>query len=318
MTLYIARRLGFIVFILVAMSLLIFAITQVLPGNVARMILGQFASPESVEAVEIQLGLKDPLYVQYWRWFSEVARGNLGNSIVMERPIWPMLAEALQRSASLAAMSFILVAVVGIVLGVIAAVRQNRPADHAVSVVTYLGISVPEFFWGIVFILVFARWLGWLPSSGYAPLSEGFWPWFARLIGPTLTLTFTLVAHVSRLTRSSMLETLRSRYVLAARAKGLPERVVLFRHALRNALLPTITVLAIDIGWLFGGIVVVETVFAFPGLGRLVAFAIERRDLPLIQATILVITAIYCLANLIADLLYAYFNPRIRYARKAG
>lgn len=318
MTLYIARRLGFILFILVAMSLLIFAITQVLPGNVARMILGQFASPESIEAVEIRLGLRDPLYVQYGRWFSQVVTGDLGHSLVMERPIWPMLAEALQRSACLAALSFVLVALVGIVLGVVAAVEQNRPIDHAVSVVTYLGISVPEFFWGIVCILVFARWLGWLPPAGYVPLSEGLWPWFSRLIAPTLTLSFTLVAHVSRLTRSSMLETLRSRYVLAARAKGLPERVVIFRHALRNALLPTITVLAIDVGWLFGGIVVVETVFAFPGLGRLVAFAIERRDLPLIQATILVITAIYCVANLVADLLYAYFNPRIRYARKAA
>jgi peptide/nickel transport system permease protein len=315
---YIAKRLGGILLILVAMSLLIFGITQVLPGNVARMILGQFATPESIEAVELKLGLRDPLHIQYWRWFSEAVQGNLGNSLVMERPIAPLLGEALQRSACLAAMSFVLVAVLGIVLGVIAAVEQGRPSDHAVSVFTYLGISVPEFFWGIVFVLVFARWLGWLPAAGYAPLSEGFWPWFSRLIGPTLTLTFTLIAHVSRLTRSSMLETLRSRYVMAARAKGLPERVVLFRHALRNALVPTITVLAIDVGWLFGGIVVVETVFAFPGLGRLVGFAIERHDLPLIQATILVITAIYCFANLTADLLYGYFNPRIRYARKAA
>lgn len=318
MILYTLRRLVLIVLLLWVMSVLLFAITQVLPGNVARMILGQFATADAIEAVETRLGLKDPLVIQYGRWFSKIVQGDFGQSLIMERPIGPLLAEALGRSAVLAAMSFVLVASVGILLGVIAAVRKNRPIDHAVSVFSYLGISVPEFFWGIAFILVFARWLGWLPSAGYSPIEEGFWDWFARLIGPTLTLTFTLIAHVSRLTRSSMLETLRSRYVLAARAKGLPERVILFRHALRNALLPTITVLAIDVGWLFGGIVVVETVFAFPGLGRLVAFAIERRDLPLIQATLLVITAIYCLANLAADLLYAALNPRIRYARRTS
>ncbi len=318
MILYTLRRLVLIVVLLGVMSVLLFAITQVLPGNVARMILGQFATADAIEAVETKLGLKDPLAVQYGRWFSKVIQGDFGQSLIMERPIGPVLSEALGRSAILAGLSFVLVAAVGILLGVIAAVRKNRPVDHAVSVFSYLGISVPEFFWGIAFILVFARWLGWLPSAGYSPLDDGLWNWFSRLIGPTLTLTFTLIAHVSRLTRSSMLETLRSRYVLAARAKGLPERVILFRHALRNALLPTITVLAIDVGWLFGGIVVVETVFAFPGLGRLVAFAIERRDLPLIQATLLVITAIYCLANLAADLLYAALNPRIRYARRTS
>jgi len=318
MILYTLRRLALIVLLLWVMSVLLFAITQVLPGNVARMILGQFATADAIEAVETKLGLKDPLLVQYGRWFSNVIRGDFGQSLIMERPIGPVLSEALGRSAILACLSFVLVASAGILLGVIAAVRKNRPVDHAVSVFSYLGISVPEFFWGIAFILVFARFLGWLPSAGYSPLDEGLWSWFSRLIGPTLTLTFTLIAHVSRLTRSSMLETLRSRYVLAARAKGLPERVILFRHALRNALLPTITVLAIDVGWLFGGIVVVETVFAFPGLGRLVAFAIERRDLPLIQATLLVITAIYCLANLAADLLYAALNPRIRYARRTS
>ncbi len=318
MILYTLRRLALIVLLLWVMSVLLFAITQVLPGNVARMILGQFATADAIEAVETKLGLKDPLAVQYGRWFSNLIRGDFGQSLIMERPIGPLLSEALGRSAILACLSFVLVASAGILLGVIAAVRKNRPVDHAVSVFSYLGISVPEFFWGIVFILVFARFLGWLPSAGYSPLDEGLWSWFSRLIGPTLTLTFTLIAHISRLTRSSMLETLRSRYVLAARAKGLPERVILFRHALRNALLPTITVLAIDVGWLFGGIVVVETVFAFPGLGRLVAFAIERRDLPLIQATLLVITAIYCLANLAADLLYAALNPRIRYARRTS
>jgi peptide/nickel transport system permease protein len=318
MLVYLLKRISYIFCILVVMSILIFAITQVLPGNVARMIIGQFASEDSVKALEEKLGLNDPLQVQYWRWASSILRGDLGNSLIMERPIAPVLRDALQRSAVLAGMAFFFVTIIGIGLGVLAAVKQNQPTDHGISILTYFGISVPEFFWGIVLMLLFSRYLGWLPSSGYAPLSKGFWKWFSHLIAPTATLTFTLIAHVSRLTRSSMLETLRRPYITAARAKGLPERIVLGRHALPNALLPTITVLAIDVGWLFGGIVVIETVFAYPGLGRLLMFGIERRDIPLIQVSILVITAIYSFSNLIADLLYTYFNPRIRYGRKSS
>jgi peptide/nickel transport system permease protein len=288
-----------------------------LPGNVANIIAGQFASPDVVAAIEEKLGLNDPIWVQYWRWVSGVLVGDFGQSLVMERPVGPIIFDALAASATLAGISFVLVAVIGIVLGVIAAVHQNRPIDHAVSIFTYMGISVPEFFWGIVLIILFARYLGWLPSSGAGDWSEGLFAWASHLVLPAATLTFTLIAHVSRLTRSSMLETLRSNYVRNARAKGLPEALVIRRHALRNALLPTITVLAIDVGWLIGGIVVVETVFAYPGLGRLLVFAIERHDLPLIQASILIIAAIYCIANLVADLLYAYFNPKIRYGQQA-
>ncbi len=317
MLVYVVKRLIYIGFILVLISILVFAITQILPGNVARMILDQYATEESLRALEKKLGLNDPLVVQYWRWASTLLGGSLGTSLIMERPIGPLLWTALERSANLALLSLISVTIVGIGLGVMAAVWHNRPADHAISVFTFLGISVPEFFWGIVLMLVFSRYLGWLPASGYAPLSEGVGKWLSHLLVPTATLTFTLIAHVSRLTRSSMLEALQSLYVRAARAKGLPERVVLVRHALRNGLLPTITVLALDLGWLIGGIVVVETIFAFPGFGRLLIFAIQRRDLPLIQASILVVTGVYCVANLVADLLYAYFDPRIRYGRTA-
>jgi peptide/nickel transport system permease protein len=313
MTAYIVRRLLAIMAILVVMSILIFAVTQILPGNVAYVIVGQFATPDVVAAVEERLGLNDPIYVQYWRWASGILVGDLGQSMVMDRPVAPLVFDALGASALLAGISFIFVAIVGIVLGVVAAVRENRFTDHAVSIFTYLGISVPEFFWGIVLIIVFARYLNLLPTSGIGDLSDGLWSWLSYLVLPAATLTFTLIAHVSRLTRSSMIETLRSNYVRNARAKGLPERTIIYRHALRNALLPTITVLAIDVGWLMGGIVVVETVFAYPGIGRLLVFAIERHDLPLIQASILIIAAIYAFANLTADLLYAFFNPKIRY-----
>jgi peptide/nickel transport system permease protein len=315
---YVIRRLLAIIAILVLMSALIFTVTQVPSGNVAYVIAGQFATPDVVAAIEQKLGLGDPYYIQYWRWASGLLVGDLGRSLVMDRPVAPLIADALAASAVLAATSFVCVAIFGIALGIIAAVRQNRLIDQTVSIFTYLGISVPEFFWGIVLIIVFARYLGWLPTGGAGDPSAGLAQRAAHLVLPTATLTFTLIAHVARLTRSSMIETLRSQYVRNARAKGLPERIVITRHALRNALMPTITVLAIDIGWLIGGIVVVEAVFAYPGLGRLLVFSIERHDLPLIQGTILIIAAIYCLANLGADLLYAFVNPKIRYGSAAG
>jgi peptide/nickel transport system permease protein len=315
---YVIQRLLAIVAILIVMSMLIFGITQILPGNVAHVIAGQFATPDVVHAIEIKLGLNDPIYVQYWRWASNILRGDLGQSLVMERPVGPVVADALGASASLALCSFFFVAVLGITLGIVAAVRRNSAADHGISLFTYVGISVPEFFWGIVLIIVFARYLNWLPPGGRGDPSDSFLTRISYLVLPVATLTFTLIAHVSRMTRSSMIETLRTQYVRNARAKGLPERVVVMRHALRNALLPTITVLAVDIGWLIGGIVVVESVFSYPGLGRTMIFALERHDLPLIQASILIITAIYCLANLAADLLYAFFNPKIRYGNAIG
>lgn len=318
MGLYIARRLAAIGVILVVISVLIFAITQAMPGNVARMIAGQFATPDVIAAIELKLRLNDPLVVQYGRWAAGILGGDLGQSLIMERPIGPMLRAALANSAILAAISLVLVTIIGIGLGILAAIRHNSAADHGISVFTFFGISVPEFFWGIVLILLFAGYLRWLPSGGAGDPTAGFGTRLSHLILPAATLTFTLIAHVSRMTRSSMLETLNSPYVLYARAKGVPRRVILTRHALRNALLPTITVLAIDVGWMIGGIVVVETVFSYPGLGRLLLFAIERHDLPLIQASILVVAAIYCVANLVADLLYTYFNPKIRYGSAAG
>ena len=312
---YVLQRLFLILLVLFAVSLLVFTITSILPASVAHLILGPFAPPEQIKALELKLGLNDPILVQYWRWATRFMLGDFGESMLMNRPVAPLLAEAVQRSATLAISAFFLIALIGVSLGVIAALNHNRPLDHAISVATYLGIAVPEFFWSIVVILVFAAYLGWLPASGYEPLSAGFSVWLKHLVAPTITLVFAHLAHVSRLTRSSMIEVLASPYIIAARAKGLPERAVVIRHALRNALLPTITVLALDIGRLMGGIVVIETVFAYPGLGRLLVFSIQQRDLPTLQAAILVVAAIYACANLCADLLYAWLNPKIRYGR---
>jgi len=311
---YLARRVLYMVFTLWLVTLLVFLLTHLLPGNVAVMILGQYQNVEQLRALEAKLGLNDPLPVQYWRWLRGILHGDLGTSIVMDRPVAPILWERIERSAPVAIAALLVTAIVGIVLGTVAAVHENRPVDHAVSVVSFLGISVPEFFWGIVLILVVAGYFELLPSSGYVPPTTDPLGWLARLVLPVTTLALTLVAHTSRLTRSSMLDVLRSQYVRAARARGLPERSVVYRHALRNGLLPTVTVLAGNFGWLMGGLVVVETVFAFPGLGGLLVFAIQQRDIPLVEAAIVVIAGLYAVANLAADVAYTYLDPRIRYS----
>jgi peptide/nickel transport system permease protein len=315
---FLLRRLLGLLGVLLGMSVLIFGIIHILPGNVAYAILGEFATPAAVVQLEAKLGLNDPLPVQYWRWLDTMLHGDFGMSIVMNRPAASLIGEALGRSALLASLAFGLIAAGGISLGLYAATHCGRASDKVLTLSQFVLIAVPEFFWAILAVLVFASWLNLLPATGYAPLDAGVADWAAHLVLPVLVLSFGLVAHVSRLTRSSMLEVLDSRFVLAARARGLPDRRVLWRHALPNALLPAITVLAIDAGLLIGGIVVVETVFAYPGLGRLLVYAIERHDLPLLQVGMMLVTAIYALANFVAELLYAALNPRIRVAGAAA
>ncbi|ALM84082.1 ABC transporter permease [Bordetella sp. N] len=310
---YLIRRLGHVLFVVAAMAVLIFLITQAMPGNVAYTIAGHFATPQQVAAIEARLGLNDPLWTQFWRWAGGALRGDMGQSLVMGRPVGPLISEALGRSALLAVSALVLTAVVGILLGVVAAVSHGRWPDRAVLAFSWLSISLPQFLIAILLVLVVAGTLGWLPATGYAPLSAGLGNWAAHLIMPVGTLVLGLVAHVASLQRSSMLEALNAPYVRAARAKGLKERTVLYRHALRNALIPTVTVLALDFGILMGGIVVVETVFSYPGLGRLLIFAVEQKDLPILQAGVLAVTVIYALANLAADIAYAFLDPRIRY-----
>jgi peptide/nickel transport system permease protein len=221
--------------------------------------------------------------------------------------------EAFRNSLALAMLSMVSVGVIGIGTGIVGALRHRRAADYLTSVAAFAGISLPEFFWGIVLIVLFAGYFEILPASGIGDAKDDWFTWAQHLVLPVATMTLALVAHVSRQTRSNMLDVLQSNYVRAARAKGLPERLVIRKHALRNAMLPTITVLALDVGFLIGDFAVVETVFAYPGFGRLTVFAIQQRDLPLIQACALLLAGAYCLATVAADLLYAYFDPRIRY-----
>lgn len=316
---FLLRRFASVVFVLWAMTVLVFAIVHILPGSVAHMILGEFATDAAIADLEERLGLNQPLYLQYWQWFTGLLRGDFGMSLTMDRPAAPLILDALGKSAILASISIVLVAIIGIALGIHSATHAGTWSDRGLTLMQYFFIAVPEFFWCILVILFFAVWLGWLPATGYSPMSEaGILGWARHLILPVATLVLGLIAHISRLVRSSMLEAIESRYVLAARAKGLPERIVLRRHALPNALLPAITVLAVDVGILIGGIVVVESVFAYPGLGRMLIYAIDNQDITLMMGGMIVITTIYALANLAADILYAVLNPRIRVSGTAG
>jgi len=295
-------------------SFIVFAVTQLLPGNAAVMILGQFATEESIAALEQQLGLNRPWYIQYGDWLTDILTGDLGKSLVNSKPVIEILEPRLMHSLELTIVSIILVILVGIPLGVVAAVKRDSVLDYVIGTSTYLGISVPEFVTGTLLILLLAGPVfNFFPSGQYVPLSDGIVPWLHHIVLPAVTLTILLLAHVMRQTRSGMIETLQSDYVRTARLKGLSEWDVLMKHALRNGLLPTITVLALDLGYLMGGIVVVEEVFAFPGIGRLLIFSIQNRDLPLIQVTVLVVSMTYIVANFCADIVYTYLDPRIEY-----
>lgn len=312
---YLLRRLAAILLVLVVVSLTVFGITQVLPGNAAVMILGEWATPEQLKALELQLGLDRPWYVQYWRWFSGMLTGDWGMSMRLSQPVAALIAEAFWRSAALAALSLATVTLIAIPLGVLAALKRRTLVDLVVGLFAYVGTALPEFVTATLLLVFLAgpdRNL--LPAGGFAPLSEGFWPSLSHAILPAATLSLILTAHIARQVRSEMSDVLGSDYIRAARLKGLSERRVVLHHALRNAMAPAIAVISLDVGYLLGGILVVEEVFAWPGLGRLMIYALQNRDLPVIQAATLVLAFTYAVSNLISDLVIAKLDPRVRYA----
>ncbi len=310
---FIVRRLGFVVLMVLLSSILIFWATQVLPGDIATMMLGRFASEEARQNLREELGLNKPVVTQYVTWLGDFVQGDWGYSISTRSEIRPLVMERLRNSAMLAGVAFAIFVPVGILLGLLAALRRNSWVDQTISVGSLAFIGLPEFVSGVVLISIFSIKLGWLPSQSAIEPSSGFVKAFPYLILPAITVALTTLAYVVRMTRSSTVDVLQTDYVRTANLKGLPPRRVLFTHVLRNSLLPTITVIAISVGWLIGGLIVTESVFSYPGLGRLVLFGVQRRDIPLIQATVLLIVVIYGIANLLADILYAVLNPRIRY-----
>ena len=261
-----------------------------------------------------ELGLDRPLVVQYVDWLTGFVQGDWGESLSTNSEIRPLVMGRLVASLRLAAVAFVFYVPLGILLGLLAALRRGTWLDSSISVGSLAFVGVPEFVTGLLLIALFAVRLGWLPASSGIRPGEGFVESFPKLILPAVTVGLASLAYVVRMTRSSAIEVLGTDYVRTAYLKGLPARVVLFRHVMRNALLPTVTVVAVGVGFLIGGLIVTESVFQYPGLGRLVLFAIQRRDVPLIQATTMLIVLVFVLSNLLADVLYAVLNPRIRYS----
>jgi len=309
---YILRRLGFILLTMLLASIIIFAATQLLPGDVAQMIMGRWASEKALENLREQLGLHRPVYVQYLDWVGHFFIGDWGKSLMTGVEVRPLVMRRLRNSAMLAGLSLVFYVPLGVFLGVIAALKHDKPVDELISAASMAFAGLPEFVTGLLLIAFFALALDLLPANSSIEPDAGFLEALPQLILPAITVSLTSLAYITRMTRSSTIEVLKTDYARAAYLKGLPRSQVLIKHVLRNALLPTVTVVAMGIGWLIGGLIVTESMFGYPGLGRLVVYGIQRRDLTLIQASSMLIVAIYGVSNLLADVLYAVLNPRIR------
>ncbi len=312
MTTYVLRRLAFLGLTLVVTSLVIFIITQLLPGDVARVVLGREAGEEALAVFRETHGLNAPLPVQYGRWLANFATGEWGTSLSTRSEIYPLVMERLKNSLLLAGITMLIAVPLGAFLGVLAGMHEDKPADSMISIASLAAVGLPEFVTGLILIQIFSRWLGWFPANSSIEPAATFAEKLPMLILPAMTATLVLLAYIIRLTRAGVIEELSQPYVRTATLKGLPRQTIIIKHVMRNALLPTITIVAISFGWLIGGLIVIENVFNYPGLGRLLTFAIDRRDLPLIQAIAMITVVGFGLANLVADLIYAWLNPRIR------
>lgn len=312
MIVYFVRRIGFFFLTLLLTSILIFGVTYLLPGDVTGAILGRTALPQEREQLSHELGLDQPITTQYVTWLTHFVRGDWGSSYSLKVPIAPLVLRRMQNSLQLALVALIFSIPPALALGVIAGLNENTWLDTLISVGSLILVGLPEFVTGLILINTLAlQWHIFKASSAIDP-DATFFEVLPQLIMPALTVAAVLMAYIVRLTRVGVITELRRNYVRTATLKGLAYWQVIFKHVLRNALLPTITVIAISLGWLIGGLVVTETVFAYPGLGLLLQRAIQDRDLPLIHAVVMVMVAVFMLANLFADLLYAYLNPRIR------
>jgi len=285
------------------------------PGDPIAAMLADAGSPEAREAMIHRLGLDRPVWVQYGKWFWNMLHGDMGASIYgSNQPVSKIISEALPRTLSLALLAFLVAIVIAVPAGIISATRKNSTTDNVVSVVAFIGLSMPDFWLAILLIIVFAANLQWLPAIGYEPISEGFWPWLRHLILPAIAVGTGFSAIIARMIRSSMLEVLQADYMRVAASKGLADRALMLRHAFPNALIPVVTVIGIAFALLISGAVVVENVFAIKGLGRVLIQGILNRDYPVVQGAVLVVSAIFVFSNLIVDLLYALIDPRIRFS----
>jgi peptide/nickel transport system permease protein len=292
----------------------VFVVSELLPGDVAIFILGQQATPQTLEVLRTQLGLNVPAPVRYVTWLLAFLRGDWGRSLALQVPIADLVLSRAVNSFVLAGLALVITVPLSVVLGLIAALRQGRLADRAINLVGVSGLAIPEFVSGVLLIVLFSLTLRVAPASAQIPTGASPLSVLPALILPSLTLAVTLFAYISRMTRASAIEVLASDYVRTAVLKGLSTRAVIVRHVLRNSLLPTVTVIGAQIGWLVGGLVVVEHLFGYPGLGDLLLFAALNKDVPLLEACVMVVASVYMLSNLGAALLFGVLNPRIRYA----
>ena len=313
MAAYLSRRILATIPVMLFVALFVFSLLYIAPGDPAAIIAGDQASPADVERIRINLGLDRPYLIRFGTWLWDVLRGDLGQSIFTNLPVARLIGQRLEATLSLMVLTLLLSVSLAVPMGVIAAWNQGRWPDRVIMLSAVFGFSIPVFVVGYVLAYVFALQLEWLPVQGYTPLRDGVWEWLRHLILPSVALGGVYIALIARITRATMLEVLGQDYVRTAKAKGVGSRSVLFLHALKNAAVPIVTVIGLGVALLIGGAVVTESVFAIPGLGRLVVESILRRDYPVIQGVVLLFSFVYVLVNLGVDLLYGLFDPRIRY-----
>jgi peptide/nickel transport system permease protein len=309
---FILKRVGLALITLVLVSIVLFLTAEVVPGDVGRKILGPYATQEQVELVNEELGLNRPLPARYLDWASDFARGDWGQSYLLNVDVQPLVLERLGNSLILGAYALLLVVPLSIALGVVAALNYGKVLDRLISVTGLSLLALPEFVAGVILIVVFAVTLGWFPASAAVP--SGPLDVFRQLTLPAIPLILVLFGYISRMARAGTVDALFSNYTRTAVLKGLPRRSVVWRHVLRNSLLPTISVVAVQIGYLVGGLVVIETLFNYPGIGKLIIDSARQNDLPVLEATVLISAVLFMVANLVADLLYGVLNPRVRLA----
>ena len=310
---YVVRRLLALLPVALVVATVAFVLMHLAPGDPASVIAGPDASRADVQRIEKQLGLDAPLPVQLVRWYGRLVRGDLGQSIFLRKPVTDAILDRVEPTLLLTLFAIAISIAIGVPAGVIAARYHNTTTDQVLMVIALLGVSIPNFLLGLLFILFFSVWLGWFPVAGYSPLEYGWLKTLRSLVLPAFALGLVQSALIARIARSSMLDILREQFITAGRAKGLAERAVVYKHALKNAMIPTVTIIGISFAILISGAVVVETVFNIPGLGRLIISAVLRRDYPVIQGVVLCIAGVYMLINLAVDLSYLVFDPRVRY-----
>jgi peptide/nickel transport system permease protein len=310
---YLLHRALAIIPVMLVVATVSFVLIRLAPGDPASVLAGPDATTEDLAQLRTALGMDQPLPVQLVKWYARLAQGDLGQSIFLRRPVVQAVVERLEPTLLLTLWGTLLSILIGVPAGIVSARYHNTAVDQSFMALALLGLSIPNFLLGLVMILVFGVWLGWLPVSGYVPLDEGIWLNVRSLLMPAVSLGLVQSALVARITRSSMLDVLREQYILSGRAKGLSERAVIYKHALKNAIIPTLTVIGITVALLIGGAVVIETVFNIPGVGRLIISAVLRRDYPVVQGVVLLIAVTYTVINLLVDLAYLVIDPRIRY-----